>query len=146
MIQRIQTLFLLLAAAAGFSLLAMPFASSAQEIAASSLFSDQTFNVNDSIAILVLFALAGALSLASIFLYKNRPIQLKLTRIAIFVNLVGIVVSTVLFIQDKANQGNEEIQYGFGVGMPLLFVLFGALAIKAISKDEKLVRSMDRLR
>ncbi len=146
MIQRIQSIFLLLAAASGFAVLALPFASTNQEVQSSALFADKVYSIGDNIGLLVLFALAGALSAAAIFLYQNRPLQMKIGRLAMIANILGIVLGVILFWQDLTNIGDSAVNDGVAGYLPLVFIVFIALALRAIKKDENLVRSADRLR
>ncbi len=145
MIQRIQSIFLLIAAAAGFSLLAFPFATTSEAITASSLFADSNYSVNDNIGLLILFAVAGVLALASIFMFNNRPLQMKLCRIAIIADVIGLVLAIILLWQDTGVSG-DSIQDGAGAYLPFVYLLFTILAVRYIKKDEKIVSSMDRLR
>ncbi|MEO1258218.1 MAG: DUF4293 domain-containing protein [Bacteroidota bacterium] len=146
MIQRIQSIYLLLAAAAGFGLLALPFATTPENVETSALFADAAYNVNDNIGLLVLFAVAGALALAAIFMFNNRKTQMKLAQVAIVANVVGLILAFILILQDGANLGAVDPDDGIGAYLPFGFLLFGILALRAIGKDEKLVKSMDRLR
>ena len=146
MIQRIQSIFLFLAAGAGFGMLALPFATTSDAVASSILFADASYSVNDNLALLVLFALAGALSLAAIFLYKNRPLQLKLAQLGIVADVIGLALAVILFWQDGLINSDVEVKDGVGAYLPFGFLLFGILALRAINKDENLVKSMDRLR
>ncbi len=146
MIQRIQSIFLLLAALAAFALFELPFGSSDKEVAASMFFSDKTFDITDNLALLILFALSGVIALVSIFLFKNRNLQLTLGRLAIITNILGIILGVVLFMQDSPNLNNTVPNEEMGLLLPILFLLFMFLAARFIRKDEKLVRSMDRLR
>ncbi len=146
MIQRIQSIFLLLSSAAGFGVLALPFAISGEGVQSSTLFSDKAYTTGDNIGLLVLFAVAGALSLAAIFLYGNRQLQLKIGRAALAANILGIVLASFLFWQDFSNVSTNGVGVGYGLYLPALFVLFTGLALRAIKKDEALVRSADRLR
>lgn len=146
MIQRIQTVFLLLAAASGFGLLATPIAITPEKIQNSTLFSDSTYSVGDNLGLVALFALAGALALASIFLFKNRQAQMKITRFAIIADVLGLVLAIILFWQDVQNLASANINDLAGAYLPFAFLLFGILALMFIQKDERLVRSMDRLR
>jgi len=73
MLQRIQSLFLLLSAAALLSLFVVPMASSAKAGIENSIFSDQVLNLQDHIGLLLACALGGILSIAAIFLFKNPP-------------------------------------------------------------------------
>lgn len=146
MIQRIQTIYLALAAACAFGLFALPFATSAQSTDATSLFADGIYNINDHTALLALFCAAGALALISIFLYNNRKQQLLMGRFAIIANVIGIILVLIFLYQDGAQAGEAVVNEQLGVGLPILFIVFALLAQRGISKDEKLVRSADRLR
>ena len=142
MIQRIQSIFLLLGAGASFGTLATPFAN-AEQATASSIFADQVYNVQDNIILLVLFAVAGALAVASIFLYANRITQMRLAMIALVVNLAGLAFAVIYMLQQV---NFASIAISIGIFLPLIAVIFLWLAHRNIRKDEKLVRSMDRLR
>ena len=146
MIQRIQSIFLLLAAASGFGTLAIPFATTPQLVQASPLFADGNYSTNDNIGLGVLFVVAGALALAGIFLFKNRQAQMKAGRFAIIANILGFVLAVILLWQDVANLENVTIEDGIGAYLPLAFLVFAILALRFIKKDEALVKSMDRLR
>lgn len=146
MIQRIQTIYLALAAACAFGLFGLPFATSTQSAEATSLFADGIYNINDHVALLALFCAAGALALISIFLFNNRKQQLLMGRFSIIANVIGIILVLVFLYQDGAQAGAAEVNEQLGVGLPVLFIVFALLAQRGISKDEKLVRSADRLR
>ncbi|MFK7982323.1 MAG: DUF4293 domain-containing protein [Saprospiraceae bacterium] len=145
MIQRIQSVLLLLAAVAVFALFKLPFGSS-ETIAASTLFNDGIFSIQDHVGLLGLFCAAGAIAFISIFLFNNRPLQLKLSRVAIIANVIGIILAAVLFMQDSQAMGAAIPKEELGLGLPVLSIIFAALAIRFINKDENLVKSMDRLR
>ncbi len=148
MIQRIQSIFLLLAAGCAFALFAFPFADSNQRISDSAIWSDGIFDIQDHVGLLALFCIAGGLAFISIFLFNNRKNQLLVGRLAVVANILGFVLAMILMFTDKAAHAAQEAAIGDEIGMylPLLFLIFGLLALRFISKDEKLVRSMDRLR
>lgn len=147
MIQRIQSIFLLLAGSTGFGVLAFPFASTNSIVENSALFSDSIYSTADNIGLLVLFAAAGALAIASIFLYKNRATQMKVAQLAIVANVIGIVLTVVLLWQDGIlSMKQVDPNDGVSAYLPFAFILFGILALRGIRKDEKIVKSMDRLR
>lgn len=143
MIQRIQSIFLLLAAGTSFGVLGSSFAN-AKAAVASPIFADQVYNVQDNIALLVVFAVAGALALASIFLFKNRKTQLQISTVAMVANLLGLGYAAFLLYQDQVNVASLTVSVG--AFLPLIAILLEILANRAIRKDNKLVRSMDRLR
>lgn len=146
MIQRIQSILLLLAAAAVFALFKLPFGSSDGAISTSALFNDGVFTIQDHVGLLGLFCGAGAIAFITIFLFNNRPLQLKLSRVAIIANVIGIILAIVLFMQDSQTIGAAVPKEELGLGLPILSIIFAAFAIRFINKDEKLVKSMDRLR
>ena len=146
MLQRIQSIFLALAAAASFGALGLPFATTTQAVKGSMIFSDGAYSVQDQIALLVLFAVGGALSLAGIFLFRNRATQMRLSIFALIANLIGIVFGVIFFMQNSNDVGDNMIKDGIGAYLPIAALVFLLLAYRFINKDEKLVRSMDRLR
>lgn len=96
------------------------------------------------ISMVVAFGLSAILSFISIFLYKKRKQQIGINRFNIVVNfyLLGIIVYHLLILP-----GESEIsEKGIGLFIPVLVIVFLALANKSILKDEKLVKSVDRLR
>ena len=150
MIQRIQTLFLLFAAVLDIILVALPlpFAESEQPIQASALFADAQYDVFDQPAMLALFALGGLLALIAIFLFKKRPVQIKLTLFAFIATFIGFALAILMVLQDGTLTGGSSVSIDDepGAFFPLLSLLMLLFALRFIRKDEKLVRSMDRLR
>lgn len=94
--------------------------------------------------VLVNLAVAATAGFA-IFQYKQRPFQVKLVRIALLVDIVLLVVLFVItdFLKKKLQVTPE---YGVGILFPLISVVFLVLAQRSILKDERLVKSTDRLR
>ena len=148
MIQRIQSIFLLLAAACAFGLFALPFAEVAEPTVntVSPIFEDGVFDIKDQIGTMILFCLAGALTFGSIFLFNNRGLQMRLSRFAIIANIIGLVLAIVMFFNNKDLIGTQSPEDGLGIYLPILFIVFALLALRFIGKDDKLVNSMDRLR
>jgi len=130
MIQRIQTVYLFFA----FCLMAI-----LAFIPVSSLnaFSNGFFIGFSSVIALV--------AIITVFLYKNRRTQIGLC--------YGMLIALVLFyifyfIFNRQNLSFTElfkqVQYTFV--FPFISIIFVYLALRGIKKDEKLVRSLDRLR
>lgn len=142
MIQRIQTIFLLLAAGLLAALLAVPFlrVDTDTDYAASTVLGDQVFNLQDHLALLVLFLAAAGLALVSIFLFRKRPLQMTFTVISVLINVAGIGFAGYLLFQSGAfDKGGLAVEAG--VAFPLLAIIFLLLAYRNIKKDEKLVQS-----
>jgi hypothetical protein len=136
MIQRIQSLWLLAASACAFLSMKFPFYYIGPH---TDQLGDQ-FNATTKMILLILTSILGALCLFSIFIYKQRKLQLWLT-------ILGIVIS----ISNIFLYFNYKKDYtGGGLALTSIFVfavpLFLFFAAQGIYKDQKLVRSMDRLR
>ncbi len=143
MIQRIQSVFLLLAALACFLLFALPVATTNSPEASSALFADSEYTLSDDPVLMGFFALAGLLLLVGIFLFRNRPLQIRLSWLGIALVLGGLGYGFYLLSTDAAQ---EAAQPAAGLSMPLLVIILAYLAKTYIHKDERLVRSADRLR
>jgi len=152
MIQRIQTVYLLVACI----LLAIIFVFPYAELLGAN---DQVyiFNYNglsllgqDSLYFLtvppiILLGLTVLIGLVSIFLFKKRVLQMRLN----FINLIlilGYIGLNYYYIHSFSNQLNGMVSYKITAAFPLVAVILIFLAIKSIGKDEALIRSMDRLR
>ncbi len=145
MIQRIQSIFLLISAIALALLFKFPFAVSDQ--ATASFLADRRFDILDHPALMILAGLGALLALVALFLFKNRPVQLKLSTFVIVLSVLLIVFSIILFLNEsKAVAKSVNIEDGLGVYLPLAALVFAVLASRFIKKDEKTVQSMDRLR
>ncbi len=155
MLQRIQSLFLLGAMASGLSLLIDPMnlASVDGDVTLlksqpQSMLDDGIFHISDHIMLIILVGLTAVLSVISIFQFKNRSRQLTFVRMTMIGFLLLLVLAAFFFYQDysKLNTGSYLFDIGYGAIAPVAGILFTILAIRAIRKDEKLIRSMDRLR
>ncbi len=145
MIQRIQSLFLLLASVAFFSLFELDFASS--NVAHAQLLQDNIFEIQDHVALMALAGIGGVLALVAIFLFRNRPLQMKLGYAGMVAAVLVIVVAIVLFMNASQNMATDiKVEDELGVFAPPVALLFIILANRFIKKDENLVKSMDRLR
>jgi peptidoglycan/LPS O-acetylase OafA/YrhL len=140
MIQRVQSIFLLLAALANLGAFTLPLGAAQTTQAASPLFADGMLNLADHWGLQAAFGLAAASVFIAIFLFKNRPLQINLTRIGIVAVLAGAALGIYFML------ANAGAQWAYGWAAPLLAIVFSAIAIRAIRNDEKLVKSMDRLR
>ncbi|CAM3425732.1 DUF4293 domain-containing protein [Flavobacterium chungbukense] len=136
MIQRIQTVYLILAfAATGILMLFVPLWTTA---AGKPFFfmQDQLYTI--------LLGLTTMLSIISIISFKKRQNQFVLNRLNIILNLIllGLFVYRSLNLSGEA----EVSEKGIGMFMPIVAIVLLVLANKAIKKDEDLVKSVDRLR
>ena len=145
MIQRLQSIFYLLTSGAFFSEFALPFATSNKSTA--TFFEDLVYNIQDHIVLLVLTCLGGGLALINIFLFNNRPLQIRLGYLLIVLAILLPAVAFTLILSDgTATAAGEEINEGLGIFMPIVAIITAFLGNKYVKKDENTVRSMDRLR
>lgn len=141
MIQRIQTVWLFLAALAMACIFYFPvykFSSPTQ----------LPMTIGNDFVGIILAAISIVLSLVTIFRFKNRKNQAGLTWLNI---LVAIGLQAWLFFKVtnfRADPANSTLQgyYWIGTFLPLVTLVLLFLAKSGIRKDEKLVKSLDRLR
>ena len=137
MIQRIQTIWLLLAAVCVFLTLQFStyFGTNKDLIPSSFL------NGLDTLPLIFATLATGIVALVSIFLYKNRKQQLRFT-------LLGIMLQVVLMllyyreIQTYVGKGNFSISAVLHAAVLLFFIL----AAQGIRSDDKLIKDSNRLR
>ncbi len=152
MIQRIQSLYLLAVAAlmiaATFTPLAY-FVGGADEYKLYA-FSLESANVSHSTIYMgVIVALAAIIPLVTIFLYKNRMLQIRLCAMEL-VLLVGaqVFMAIYYYLSNRMFANLEFHTQGFHIAIifPLVSIILDYLALRAIFRDEMLVRSLDRIR
>ena len=85
--------------------------------------------------------LSSAISLIAIFLFRRRPLQAMLCLAAIIANLAWYVLLAVLI-----QQGMQAETLPLTASLPLIAAILCRLARRRIIADEKLVRAADRLR
>jgi len=85
-------------------------------------------------------------STASIFLYKNRANQLRWIAIDIVLNLLVLAGFFFLYIPFLEKELQAMPIYQFTAFLPAVSLFFLILAFAAIKKDDKFVKSMDRIR
>ena len=158
MIQRIQTLYLSLALIANMLLFAFPLAQFFSETGAY-IFSvkglknmvpgdPNAFNPMIFLPLLLVAIGLALLIVYTIFQFKNRSLQIKLTNIGVLAGIaliMGIFFLYIPLIEKKINIV-PDYSKAFGIYLPLVALVFMVMANRAIKRDEKLVRSADRLR
>ncbi len=145
MIQRIQSIFLLLASATFFLQFVFQFATS--DKSTPGMLSDQMYNVSDHPVLMALTVIGGAIALIAIFLFRNRPLQIRLGYVTIiFCILLPLVAFLLIYSEPTGLEKGTEIHDGLAMYLPIIGLIMTILANRFINKDNKLVKSMDRLR
>ncbi|NOR27007.1 MAG: DUF4293 family protein [Lutibacter sp.] len=134
MIQRIQTVYLLIATLLSGGLIFMlKLWKNEQEINFFVIDSFKSENIMLKV-MAVLFFVSAFLTFIAIFQFKKRQLQFVLGRLSILINFIilGIIV---YFSQNLSGEINVS-EKGIGLLIPILTILFVAIANKAIKKDE----------
>ena len=148
MIQRVQTIWLLLASAAGFLTTEVPLYAGtlAGEVVRKYTATQNLLLFSDDIV-------AAVVALIAIFLYKNRGSQMKLTAIGILASIIMIALEVWQAGEfersgDIVNSSISPLNYHYywGALLPVAMTIFFILAAVNIRKDNKLVKSLDQLR
>ena len=147
MIQRIQTVFLFLSAVFAGVLFFVPIASFdlGNEIVNLSIFG--AGNSVKALPLLILTILMLLIPFVTIFMFKKRELQLKLSSLNVFLN--AVFCGLIFLFYDNSIQENllvETITYAFGTYIPLINMVLSVLAMRWIKKDIELIKSGDRLR
>lgn len=135
MIQRIQSVYLLLAAILNISIFFNALYQRAQ--------ADPVGWI--SIGFTIILILAAIASIAAIFLYNNRALQVKAAAAVVALQViafgwgVGILISL-------GGIGTFLMDESLGVLFLLISLIATAMARKKIRADKELVQSMDRIR
>ncbi len=148
MIQRVQTLWMILAAILAFLTIKFSFYSGTLVLdntanAVTSLATDGSYHVlraTDSFLILILTSALGTGIIINIFLFKQRSVQMRITLVAILLEF--LIVFLYIRETNKYSQGNFNIWSA----LHIFIVLFLIFAAKGIYKDSKLIKDSNRLR
>lgn len=157
MIQRVQSIFLALAAIAMFAMMFSPVWGKADAegtqlvvLNTKTLIHSQGEEVlqqSSTIYLTVLAFLSAAVAIGSLFSYKNRLTQMKL-------NVLNslLLLATVALIAFNTHNAQKLFdpqyigRFKIGFYLPIVALFFNSIANRFIRKDEKLIKSVDRLR
>jgi len=139
MLQRMQSVWLLLAAVSAFLTIKLSFFSGNFQTEGQPA-SFQYLTAGFNFWILIITVVLVCIATIDIFLYKNRKLQGRLAILGILFSILN------LFLYFKQTQkfiiGNYDLTAILAFVIPVFFFL----AFRGIYKDQKLVKSLDRLR
>jgi len=150
MLQRIQSLFLLLAAAAMLLATVTPlvyFIYESDQVVFEAMGIYLNGILNDSTwGLFVIGLVSTVLALITVFVYKKRMLQIRFSIFNIvlmigFYLYFGFLIYTIYPVESLQFQ-----KVGMGIIMPVIAIILTILAIRNIGADEALVRSLQRLR
>ena len=150
MIQRKQSVFLLVAFIVSVVCLCMPLGSFEPQAMGVGfkmynlmviLGSGADYSVCGLFGLLVLSCI---LSMATIFLYRNRMLQSRMCLCNMFLLVAWYVVFAVM--TRNVISADTNFHVAFAACLPAIAIILNFMARAAIIKDEKLVRAADRIR
>lgn len=152
MIQRLQSIYLLVAAILMAVTICSPLAFLGGEDNIFYLYQSLGFYEN-GVALkyptwgVIAFAVLGAIiPFVTIFLYKNRRLQLRLSYVTV-VCIAAFYVAHYIYMQTGLEAVSASlISVKYGTILPAIALIFTILAIFRIKTDEKLIQSMNRIR
>ena len=136
MIQRIQSIWLLIASVVTFLTLKLSFYSG-------TYLPDNLYhqlNGTQNLGLMVTTIALGVLTLINIFLFKNRVTQLWLCIVAILLDVL------ILFLYYQQTKDFSKGDYAITAVLHLIVIAALVLAARGINKDEKLIKDSNRLR
>lgn len=149
MIQRIQTVYLLIVAILMVVMMSFPVGNLIAADYTVTEFTNLALVAADGTAdyapwaMSVILLVVGFVALGTIFLYRKRMLQIRLTLFSIIL-LVGYYATLVTFV--LMLKGENSFAPSWTLCLPLVAIVLNWLAIRAIGKDEMLVKAYERLR
>lgn len=156
MIQRIQSVYLLLSGVSIANMFFFPIAWYYGELHTLTFYihgvvdhvpvNEPLFQSSFSLIPLVFSLLLIVVPVIIIFSFRNLARQLKLTRLHMMLLLVFIALIFFYYADAIGFKVNTSPQYAFGVFLPLISLVFNYLAQRGIGRDIRVIRSADRIR
>jgi len=141
MIQRIQSIWLSITALAAFATYTLNL-----YVGKTAAGTERSFLLADNFLMVISIILIGILAITCLFLYKNRKLQFKLSVLGVLASFGFLFLEYFKVEEFKATNQFISGSYQIGALLPLIMVIFFFLAARGIYKDERLVKSLDRLR
>lgn len=148
MIQRVQTIWMILAAFAVFLSIKFSFYSGTLTIqdgvnAATTMATDGSYQIvtaTGNFLILILTSALGTGIIINIFLFKHRSIQIRIIMAAILMECL------IVFLYFRETQKFSQGNFNIWAILHILIIVFLILAARGIYKDSKLIKESNRLR
>ncbi len=152
MIQRIQTLYLFLSVLFLGFMFAFPYTLFIDQNTIAYVFDffgvyklEAGTRIMGVLPLEILISVVFLINLITIFLFKNRILQMRLCVFNMLL-MLGILVLSGYYITYIKKQLNAQVYYKITLLLPLISLLFTWLSFRNIRKDELLIRSVDRIR
>lgn len=136
MIQRAQTLWMILAAIAVFLTIKFSFYSGILTIDNS----PHVLMAADNFFLLILTSALGTGIIINIFLFKQRSVQIRIIIVAILAECL------IIYLYIREIQKYSTGQFTLSSALHILIIIFLIMASRGIYKDSKLIKESNRLR
>lgn len=152
MIQRIQTVYLLVVAILAGVTAVLPLAELSSEAISYLYISSGVYtlggnpeSVYSTFPLQLALVVVALIALVAIFLYKKRVFQIRL---CVFnaVLMIGFYAAFFLYFGLVKEKLHVDLSVRYALAFPLVSLVLNWLAIRAIGADEALVRSLNRIR
>ncbi len=149
MIQRKQTIYLLLALAALIVCLCLPIGRlTSTTLGAETLVYNLGLYTNTGVSVhpilFVDIVVVATLSFINIFLYNKRKLQMRICVVSIILCLVWYAYYAFMVL--SMFKGIGAVSISFAVCLPFVAIVMLVLARSGIKADEELIKSMSRIR
>ncbi len=149
MIQRIQSLYLTLSIILMAFLLKLPLSTITTDSEQLSFYAsgikENGISILQTTPMLILIITLLTLDIVALFSFKKRILQMRLLSFSIIMKLGSYLLGAFYVLQFKSSEGFTFLPH-FSIIFPLVGIILLYLAIRAIGKDEALVKSLDRIR
>jgi len=147
MLQRIQTIYILVAELLVASLLKLKLADISvngdlMELVAKGIFKGEEMVFN-GLPLLIFIGIITLLHIVIILMYKKRILQI---RMLVFTIILLLGLFGMFFYFTYSGFDGANVAFKIPVAFPVVALILDWMAIRAIGKDEALVRSLDRIR
>lgn len=152
MIQRIQSVYLLIAAILMAVVVCAPLAvligtpDSFYLFKTMGVFKDGSILVYPSWPIVVCAAVSALLSVVAIFLFKKRKVQIKMCYVSIAAIILFYAAFTYYLFAGQTALNTAFTKVEYGLALPAITLVLTVLALSKIKADERLVQSLNRIR
>lgn len=149
MIQRIQTVYLLIVAVLTVIVISTPLGSLITPESTINEMTNLSITTADGVvnydpwALFAIQMVSAIITLYTIFLYKKRMLQIRLCLFNIIL-LIGYYITLLVFVYMLKD--SNTFTPSWSVCLPFINIVLSWLALRAIGKDEALVRSLNSLR
>lgn len=107
---------------------------------------EKTELIKRTLPLMVLVLLTGIMSFFNIFLYQKRVFQIRVCLLTAILLIVQLGLVYLSYASLKSEYGRLAISFNFAAIYPVLSIILIIMSYRAISHDETLVKSYNRIR